>query len=137
MLREIFGFVDKKHVEELILRETSGTFLVRFSERVAGSIAVAYSELDPTSGRLKLKHYLVKPKEFDNLTDFFHTHVNFQWLLPANTEFNTRLANSALPRIMKRDFTARYLPTEKDGDTPVGYVPNLDTLGSNFFFPDL
>lgn len=121
------GFIDKSHVESLLSREPHGTFMLRFSERCSGTVAVAYSEIDTTSGRLKLKHYLLKAKEFENLADFINNHSHFLWLLPASTEFNCRLVNCTLPRVKKSDFIAKYQPppAEPEGKQVEGYVEQL------------
>jgi len=129
---EIFGFIDKEDVPRLVYGNgsTGGTFLIRFSERSSGSVAIAYSEVEVTSGRLQLKHYLVKSKEFEDLVEFLNSRPNFQWLVPAKTEFSTRLDSCTLPIVLKRDFTAKYLQPSKEAKVP-GYI---DELNDNPFF---
>jgi hypothetical protein len=38
----IYGFIAKEEAEELLKYEEPGTFLIRFSDRIAGQFAVAY-----------------------------------------------------------------------------------------------
>jgi len=131
---EIFGFIDKTEVARLIgSARRSGAFLVRFSERSSGSVAVAYSELDVVSGRIKLKHYLVKSKEFDDLAHFLQSHSNFQYLLPTSVEFSSRGGSCTRPLLLKREFTSKYLPQPKKGSDPGGYDPLTDPNDGPFF----
>jgi len=53
-----WGFVSKEQSEEVLEKCNAGVFLLRFSERVAGSIAVAYKQ-----GPATIRHYLMKPAD--------------------------------------------------------------------------
>jgi len=80
----IYGLVSKKECTRILRKESNGTFLIRFSESVPGSFAVAYTT-DDTSN--KVKHYLVKPEDIGankSLPDFLKEKKLFQKLIQFN-----------------------------------------------------
>jgi hypothetical protein len=55
----IYGLVTKKECNKLLATEEPGTFIIRFSDSVGGSLAVAYATDDIKD---RVKHYLIKPE---------------------------------------------------------------------------
>jgi len=128
---EIFGFIDKSEATKLVNGASSGTFIVRFSERRSGSVAIAYSLVDTGTGRFTVKHYLVKQSEFENFIDFLGRHTHFQWFLPTKTNFSCCINDCKGERVLKRDIIRKYtLPVE---EVDVGGYDPLDDDTEQFY----
>jgi len=54
----IYGFIGKEQAEDLLASSEIGTFLLRWSERSAGSLAVAYKQ-----SNCGVRHYLIQGKD--------------------------------------------------------------------------
>eukprot|EP01121_Diplochlamys_sp_Union-15-3_P015691 TRINITY_DN5234_c0_g1_i1.p1 TRINITY_DN5234_c0_g1~~TRINITY_DN5234_c0_g1_i1.p1 ORF type:complete len:469 (+),score=64.69 TRINITY_DN5234_c0_g1_i1:127-1407(+) len=57
----LWGLISKNTAETILMQQPPGTFLIRFSERHKGGIAVAYRWSD--SGDKPVRHYLVRPSD--------------------------------------------------------------------------
>lgn len=81
----VTGFVSKKAAETLLSNCTPGAFLLRFSERAAGTFAVAYVKVGRATGQPCVKHYLLRAGDVAppqrTLADFLGAQSYFQWLL--------------------------------------------------------
>jgi len=56
----LYGFMGREDVDAALLNQDPGTFIMRFSERHAGQLAIAYTGTErPT----RIKHYLVQPND--------------------------------------------------------------------------
>ena len=54
----VCGFISKQEAQEELKTYGAGTFLIRFSERQAGALAVAYKQSNS-----KCRHYLLKNED--------------------------------------------------------------------------
>lgn len=82
--RLIIGLLSKKDCTRLLKPTDSGTFVIRFSDSVAGSFAIAYSTNDPNNA---VKHYLVKPEDIGSnksLPDFLREKKVFKTIIRLN-----------------------------------------------------
>jgi hypothetical protein len=78
----IYGFVTKKECAKLLQGSESGVFIIRFSDSVPGSFAVAYVTDDPNAND-KVKHYLIKSEDIGSnksLPDFLREKQQFKTL---------------------------------------------------------
>ena len=71
----LFGFIAKSDMELALSGRPHGTFMIRFSERNAGSFSIAYVTQDPNSngGASMIRHYLVSHEDITqrkSLADF-------------------------------------------------------------------
>jgi len=57
----VWGLISKSEAESILMQQPLGTFLIRFSERHKGGLAVAYRWRD--SGDKPVRHYLVRPSD--------------------------------------------------------------------------
>ena len=83
----VMGFISKRAAESLLAGRAPGTFLLRFSERAAGSFAVAYVKQGKAGGPPTVKHYLLRPGDVAppqrSLADFLGAQGYFAFLLQA------------------------------------------------------
>eukprot|EP01101_Sappina_pedata_P004071 TRINITY_DN1668_c0_g1_i1.p1 TRINITY_DN1668_c0_g1~~TRINITY_DN1668_c0_g1_i1.p1 ORF type:complete len:748 (+),score=213.61 TRINITY_DN1668_c0_g1_i1:65-2245(+) len=84
----IHGLITRKTVNECLIRQDRGTFLVRFSESHPGSFTIAYRTSDTSSDpdlNSQVRHYLVKPDDTagakKTLPDFLADQVSLVYLL--------------------------------------------------------
>mmetsp|Transcript_16690 Transcript_16690/g.32399 ORF Transcript_16690/g.32399 Transcript_16690/m.32399 type:complete len:973 (-) Transcript_16690:702-3620(-) len=91
----IYGLVAKEKVNEMLLSKSPGTFMIRVSESVPGSLAVAY-HIHPHGSPPRVVHSLVAMenggkvslefrngrKHFDSLRGFLMAHAIFAKLYP-------------------------------------------------------
>ena len=82
----MFGFIDRPQAENLLYSANrSGAFLLRFSERVAGQLAVSYLVRSIDSGQYVVRHYLIKDSDTagakKTLPDFLREYKEFHTLL--------------------------------------------------------
>jgi len=95
----IYGFISKGECRNLLISEEPGTFIIRFSDSVAGSFAIAYSTDDPQD---RVKHYLIKPEDIGSnktLPDFLRERNQFKCLIkidPINGSLNKKTKDEAL-----------------------------------------
>ncbi len=70
----LFGFIAKPEMELALSGRPPGTFMIRFSERNAGSFSIAYVSQDPNAnGASMIRHYLVSHEDITqrkSLADF-------------------------------------------------------------------
>ena len=82
--RLIHGFISRQGVHEALRSHSNGTFIIRFSERQPGLLAVAY-KVDDSSNDRSVRHYLIKPEDTagakKTLPDFLSEHQPFVYLL--------------------------------------------------------
>ena len=114
MCRFIYGFVSKQRSEQLLARETAGTFLIRFSEQKPGKVALAFAkqqESMPPSFTV-LRHYLVN--EQVPLPDFLHKKDNLTWMLRMCTEFCPQhsVASKEHKDAVIREFVPQVVPED-------------------------
>ena len=123
--RLIFGLSSKKDCQRLLRHEPTGSFLIRFSDSVAGSFAVAYCSLDPNQ---KVKHYLIKPEDIGankTLPDFLKEKKIFQTLIRLNTATGetTKLDKDVAFAAYTSGKAKEKIKPERDTQ---GYVQNLE-----------
>jgi len=58
----IYGFIPRETVNSILLQCDIGTYLIRFSERHAGTFAVGYVIDEPNLDD-RIRHYLIKPED--------------------------------------------------------------------------
>jgi hypothetical protein len=74
----LFGFIAKQEMEVALSGRPPGTFMIRFSERNAGSFSIAYVTQDVSSGHglvTMVRHYLVSSEDITqrkSLADFIY-----------------------------------------------------------------
>lgn len=70
----LFGFISKSDMEKNLLGRPPGSFMIRFSERNAGSFSIAYVTQDPMNPTQNMvRHYLVSHEDITqrkSLADF-------------------------------------------------------------------
>lgn len=70
--------------ENLLSNRQPGVFLLRFSERAAGTFAVAYVKKSRSTGECSVKHYLLRPGDVAppqrTLADFLGGQAYFVWV---------------------------------------------------------
>jgi len=118
----IYGLVSKKDCNRILKKEPPGTFMIRFSDSVPGSFAVAYSTEDTTN---RIKHYLVKPEDLGAnkaLPDFLGEKRIFETLVQLNLKTGT-----AQKMDKNLAFSTYYSRRYKSEEKPItGYVQNLE-----------
>eukprot|EP01116_Phalansterium_solitarium_P005321 TRINITY_DN1688_c0_g1_i1.p1 TRINITY_DN1688_c0_g1~~TRINITY_DN1688_c0_g1_i1.p1 ORF type:complete len:621 (+),score=209.83 TRINITY_DN1688_c0_g1_i1:113-1975(+) len=78
----IYGIASKEEAKILLCEHRPGTFLIRFSDSVPGSFAVAYTCDDGSADGVR--HYLIKPEEISNnksLPDFMRDKTMFKYIM--------------------------------------------------------
>ena len=93
VFRLIHGFISREGVDEALRNHSTGTFLLRFSERQPGFLAVAYKVDDSTQDLERaIRHYLIKPEDTagakKTLPDFLSEHMSFVYLLQVTYDSN-------------------------------------------------
>lgn len=58
----VYGFVNREFVQELLQDQPKGTFIIRFSERHPGTIAICYVIDDPDP-KNRVRHYLITSED--------------------------------------------------------------------------
>jgi integrase len=80
------AFVTGTEAEDRLRNETNGTFLIRFSERLAGELVISYKH---DSG---VRHYLIQPDDTADkkktLIDFLGQASSLIWILQLKTDAN-------------------------------------------------
>jgi len=121
----VYGLISKKECNRILRKEENGTFLIRFSDSVPGSFAVAYATDDMTN---RIKHYLVKPEDIGAnkaLPDFLREKKLFHTLVQLD------LANGSVRKLNKEAAFQNFY-SKKYGNKPQpeadthGYVQNLE-----------
>eukprot|EP01114_Cavostelium_apophysatum_P017110 TRINITY_DN5006_c0_g1_i1.p1 TRINITY_DN5006_c0_g1~~TRINITY_DN5006_c0_g1_i1.p1 ORF type:complete len:657 (-),score=188.01 TRINITY_DN5006_c0_g1_i1:30-2000(-) len=122
----IYGLVTKKDCHRILKNEQPGAFLIRFSDSVAGSFAVAYTD----DSAEKVKHYLIKPEDIGankTLPAFLREKHHFKNLVHFN------YAKMKIFRTDKRSAFKEFFaqPVKKKGHnnadlSKLGYVQDLD-----------
>mmetsp|Transcript_1183 Transcript_1183/g.1612 ORF Transcript_1183/g.1612 Transcript_1183/m.1612 type:complete len:605 (+) Transcript_1183:108-1922(+) len=119
----IYGLINKKDCAKLLSNQEPGVFLIRFSDSIAGSFAIAYTTNDNNE---RVKHYLVKPEDIGankSLPEFLKERKEFKTILALDLQHQKLLK-------LKKDeaFKAKQLYSTKrkadevDPDTIKGYV---------------
>lgn len=122
----MYGLISKKDCSRLLASEEKGTFIIRFSDSVPGSFAVAYTTDDPAD---RVKHYLVKPEDIGSnksLPDFLKEKPQFKTLIMVH------IGSGKTHKISKNEaFSSYYSKRDtNDRDSKIrgaGYVQNLET----------
>jgi len=111
----IYGFVDKDNVRPLLAKSLPGHFLLRFSDRYSGSLAVNTIK----SGNVS--NYLIKPEEIVKKThaDFLRTKRELTHLL----QFMNKYTAEDLPV---------FRPLEKDTALDQFYTKTTDEQNSGY-----
>eukprot|EP00008_Paramoeba_atlantica_P003665 CAMPEP_0201486210 /NCGR_PEP_ID=MMETSP0151_2-20130828/10275_1 /ASSEMBLY_ACC=CAM_ASM_000257 /TAXON_ID=200890 /ORGANISM="Paramoeba atlantica, Strain 621/1 / CCAP 1560/9" /LENGTH=808 /DNA_ID=CAMNT_0047870723 /DNA_START=109 /DNA_END=2535 /DNA_ORIENTATION=- len=112
----IFGFISKPDAEEVLKNQPHGTFIIRFSERVAGKMAIAYNRLNESTKEIETSHYLIAPhdkKETVAIPDFLSQNENFIYVLKLRTDFDAEMLYSkprqrVIGRTHKNEALAEY-----------------------------
>jgi len=121
----IYGFVTKEDCSKLLKEEEAGVFVIRFSDSVPGSFAVAYVT-DEQDVNDRVKHYLIKSEDIGSnksLPDFLREKQQFKvltYLQPRTGKYVLENKESAM-----QDLYSRRSKKEDLTDTR-GYV-NTDT----------
>jgi len=86
----IYGFLTREAVEETLMNEEVGTFLIRFAERHPGLFAVGYKTDEPDINK-SVRHYLIRPEDTGTkktLPDFLADCSAFLYLLQVTPEID-------------------------------------------------
>ena len=124
----VYGFIAKSDVEFLLKGQHVGTFIIRFSERKAGKVAIAFNKFDLETGRIECKHFLFDTQEATNaktLPDFLRTNDNFSHLIKLKTAFNCSSYESFI-EIIHKDAALREYYTKSNADLVDGYIREED-----------
>lgn len=82
----VYGFITREDAERVLMDQPPGAFVVRFSDRVAGKVAITYKTV--AGGEVFIKHFLLNPvKELVTLPDFVQQRETFTHLLKLRTDF--------------------------------------------------
>mmetsp|Transcript_30647 Transcript_30647/g.85838 ORF Transcript_30647/g.85838 Transcript_30647/m.85838 type:complete len:610 (+) Transcript_30647:1-1830(+) len=98
----ISGFVSKPEANELLQGQQAGAFLIRFSERAAGKLAIAYNRLSEETGKIETSHYLIAPhdkKETMTIPDFLGQCDSYVHFLLLKLDFQCDLNGPISSRI--------------------------------------
>jgi len=91
----IYGFVSREDVNSALVNQETGTFLIRLSERHAGSFAIGYV-IDEPNPQLRVRHYLIKPEDMfgtaKTLPDFLMESNQFSRFLQVSYDLQTGIA---------------------------------------------
>ena len=150
----LWGFAQRNEIEQALLSQPVGSFVVRFSERHPGSFAIAYKNPSaeirgpqsepptPMVGQMGgsngiVKHYLVRPEEISTqktLPDFLNDITGLSVMIRiVHNDFGTEIDPPAqLPEplyipIPKTEALEKFL-SKREQVTLVGYEPNLTPM---------
>lgn len=123
----VYGFLTKFEAEQLLRNEPPGAFVLRFSERAAGKVAVAYVKRGEAGAPNEIKHYLIDPhncegKDSVTLPEFLTPHAHFLYFLQLDTSFFSPKMSSKR-RVPKMDVLRNFFLGSDSG--LVGYDPEL------------
>lgn len=120
----VYGLISKKDCSRLLASEEKGSFIIRFSDSVPGSFAVAYTTDDPSD---RVKHYLVKPEDIGSnksLPDFLKEKSQFKMLMMVH------VSSGRTHKLSKEDAFRSFYSKTRTEDSKLrgaGYVQNLET----------
>jgi hypothetical protein len=87
----IYGFIERDGVNAALVNQEPGTFLLRLSERHAGSFAIGYVIDDPDPEK-RVRHYLIRPEDLfggkKSLPEFLNECAQFSKFLQVSFDFN-------------------------------------------------
>ena len=104
-----------------------GTFIIRFSERRPGKVAIAYNKYDEAIKRVETKHYLVDlhdAKDSKTLPDFLRDNGLFTQLLKLKTSYSCTPESFIEGRVQK-DVVMKEYYTKTTADIVDGYEEDL------------
>ncbi|KAF2074164.1 hypothetical protein CYY_004535 [Polysphondylium violaceum] len=119
----IYGFITKNECNSYLMSLPEGSFLVRFSDSVPGSFAVAYVTNDDNE---RVKHYLVKPEDIGankTLPDFLREKYQFKVLYQVDPSKRS-LHPKDKDEILDPYYSKRIKNREQQTGNP-GYVSGL------------
>lgn len=125
--RLVYGFITKPDVEYLLKGQPVGTFIIRFSERRPGKVAIAYNKFDDKTRIVETKHYLVDlhdAKDSKTLPDFLRDNHLFTQLLKLKTTYSCSPDGLIEERIPK-DTAMKDYYTKTTSDPVDGYEEDL------------
>ena len=114
---EIFGFIGRNDANTFLQSKVPGTFLFRFSEQ-SGDAAIAV-----LANQGKILHYIVQPKELDNIIELLEKYPVLQFIAPICTEFGYYETPSCV--IKKSIIIQKYLVQPKPRPLSKGYTTCL------------
>jgi len=151
----LWGFANRNEVEQALMPQPPGSFVVRFSERHAGHFAIAYKnpmieirgqQSEPptpqivgqvATGGSCIKHYLVKPEEISTqktLPDFLNDIGGLSVMIRVlYNDFGTeidppfRLVDPLYIPISKTEALEKFLSKREQVDL-IGYDPDLSPM---------
>jgi len=148
----LWGFAGRSEIEQALMSQPVGSFVVRFSERHAGSFAIAYKnplgeirgpQSEPATpmvgqmGMSSIKHYLVKPEEISaqkTLPDFLNDIAGLSVIVRVvHNDFGTeidppmRLPEPLHIPMSKSEALGKFLSKREQVEL-VGYEPNLNPM---------
>jgi len=150
----LWGFASRNEIEQALMSQPPGSFIVRFSERHAGHFAIAYKnplidirgpQSEPPTPQISqncpanscIKHYLVKPEEISTqktLPDFLNDIAGLSIMIRVlYNDFGTeidpplRLADPLFIPISKTEALEKFL-SKREQVVLVGYEPNLSPI---------
>jgi len=120
----VYGLIAKKDCNKILKNELPGAFIIRFSDSLAGSFAVAYATDDPDE---KVKHYLIKPEEISAnkaLPEFLKDKILFKHLVYPDLSSDGKIIKAPKESVFGEYYkkTEKASPKELD---KLGYVQNL------------
>jgi len=120
----VYGLIAKKDCNKLLKNELPGAFIIRFSDSLAGSFAVAYATDDPDE---KVKHYLIKPEEISAnkaLPEFLKDKQLFKHLVYPDLSSDGKIIKAPKESVFGEFYKKSDKTSTKELDK-LGYVQNL------------
>jgi len=88
-----WGFISKDQSEDILQKTEAGVFLLRFSERQGGAVAVASKQSSNT-----VIHYLIKSNDARSLPQFLREAQSFLWFLRVKVGENFQMELSLIEK---------------------------------------
>lgn len=118
----VYGLISKRECNRMLKGESVGTFIIRFSDSVAGSFAVAYATADVVNS---VKHYLVKPEDIGSnkaLPDFLSEKKIFSTIIRYRPQ-----TGESVKAPKEESFKVYFSKRGRTKPNPQGYVQNLES----------
>jgi len=129
-----WGFISKLQSEDILQKTEVGVFLLRFSERQGGSIAVAYKQ-----SPVCVRHYLIKSNDARSLPQFLREAPSFLWFLRIRVgkhfqmELSLVVKDTALASMSKPSKSKEKTPEKAYYDTEIQELLRGESLAKLSF----
>ena len=124
----VFGFIGRDDTKALLQSKPNGSFLIRFSEQIGGGIVIAFVHIHPLLGQKQVDHYLLTPKELDDIVDVIAKYAVLKWILPTTINFESRNIRCAGEVIEKKVIVEKHSTPIKPRRHTLGYVNSLGPI---------